>query len=163
MKARMSRAPAMMGDDRDQQSSRDRVAAWMKDVLAERRWSARAWAARAGVSPTTITRAIAEVGPLTSMSTVEKLAQAAGRWPDSEWIANRAETISANEVEVIVGRLLKTLNISALDARTLSLLSRASAIGIERFLRISHDASTSAPQEIAAYDAARWLIDEMNR
>jgi hypothetical protein len=60
----------------------NRIRRWLNDVLASKQWSAREWAIRAGVSPTTVTRALApDYEFVTSSRTLTKLADAAGVAP----------------------------------------------------------------------------------
>jgi len=155
--------PIVLGESASKHSSRQAVTEWMNDVLVERRWSARTWATRAGVAASTITRTITGGNVLPSMQTIEKLAIAAGRWPDAEWIGNRAGSISAHEIEPLLERLFKLLKIESVDAHTINLLSRASAIGLEKMLRLSSSPSSTVPLEIASYEAARWLSARISR
>lgn len=54
------------------------VVAWMKRIMGLRDWSAEQWSRRAGISPTTLTRAMRpSYDGVTSLPVLHKLAQAA--------------------------------------------------------------------------------------
>ncbi|QJE72852.1 XRE family transcriptional regulator [Aerophototrophica crusticola] len=62
---------------------RKALSGWMRDVMAERRWTAAAWARLAEVTPTNITRFLKDpaTASLPSADTIGRLALAAGREP----------------------------------------------------------------------------------
>jgi len=65
-----------------QRLTADLIRKWMNGILSSKDWSAREWAIRAKVSPTTITRALdPDYKFITSSRTINKLADAAGVAP----------------------------------------------------------------------------------
>ena len=64
--------------------ARQRIAAWMTEVMQSQGWTAKDWATRADTSPSNITRFMSKITEgkhVPSPGTIEKLAQAAGSAP----------------------------------------------------------------------------------
>lgn len=62
--------------------ARNAVRVWMRQVMADRNWSANEWAAMAGTSPTNITRVLAPTSKIVpSIDTIGKLAAVAQSQP----------------------------------------------------------------------------------
>lgn len=56
------------------------IAAWMLRIMEQNNWSAKDWADRAQISPTTVSRAVKEdYQSVTSVSNLVRLAEAAGK------------------------------------------------------------------------------------
>jgi SOS-response transcriptional repressor LexA len=72
-------------------SARNAVRVWMRQVMAERQWSAAHWAKLANTTPTNITRFLSpgcRIVP--SSDTISKLAQAAGSQPNLGFVPGAA-------------------------------------------------------------------------
>jgi hypothetical protein len=62
--------------------ARNAVRVWMREVMAERNWSANEWATMAGTSPTNITRVLSPTSKvIPSIDTIGKLAAVANSQP----------------------------------------------------------------------------------
>ena len=69
----------MAGEDR--KAHAEAIRKWMKDVMAEKNWSAERWARLAKTTPTNITRFVKGAEHVPSIGTIAKLARVAGSMP----------------------------------------------------------------------------------
>lgn len=90
------------------------IADWMRRQLDRLGWTAKHWAEQAGVNPSTVTRAMEpDYASVTSLPTIDKLAQAAGATSPLEYLerngsaSHRKATPSEGALRIMLGTLLR--------------------------------------------------------
>jgi transcriptional regulator with XRE-family HTH domain len=84
------------------------IADWMRRVLARKGWTAKQWAEKAGVNPTTVSRAMADdYTSVTSIPTLDALSRVAGGPSPLEVFGEREyDAPSSEALEVILSAIL---------------------------------------------------------
>lgn len=93
------------------------IADWMRRILARKGWTGKEWAERAGVNPSTVTRAMAdEYESVTSIPTIDALARTAGVPSPLDALAEERRPLipNADALEVMLDVILRDVD-EALD------------------------------------------------
>ena len=106
----------------------EKLAAWMKNVMAVNEWSAKDWAMRADTSPTTITRFLCQKKHVPSGKTLNKLATAARSTPPIGVDPQTYATIPLFKVGMDV---MNNLSMDKVDDVIVDLDVSASAIAVK--------------------------------
>lgn len=108
------------------------IVRWMEDVMASKGLNPESWAALAGVSPTSITRAMKPDYPyVTKRQTLQKLAIGVGVEPPSAVGRSPERAINAQNLEPILGALIPLAPKGRLTDQSLRALAAALAGGLE--------------------------------
>jgi len=88
------------------------IAEWMRRCLKRKGWTGKQWAEKAGVNPSTVTRAMEDdYASVTSVPTIDALAKAAGATSPLDVLADDGRMVrpSVTALEVMLGVVLREL------------------------------------------------------